>query len=76
MKDKLLALLALQVDADIKSELLEDFIKLCCEEYLNFSATRNELLVSNLGLLGFVADCKSNTSEQIWEYFKNYLKEK
>jgi hypothetical protein len=45
-------------------------------EFLIFSATRNELIVSELGIMGYYEDCTTITKEQIWGWFKDYLTEK
>ncbi len=76
MKHKLMAIIDNPCDSDIKAELLEELVKMCCEEYLSFSAERNDMLVSALGLEGFIEDIHSVSKKEIFEKFKDHLSEK
>lgn len=76
MKDKILALINAPTDIEIKVELLEEYMKVCCEEYIVFNVERNDLLVGALGLDGFMDDILSVNKRELWERFKDYLNEK
>jgi len=81
MKDKIKAIFHADTDDDIKIDLLVELINEevdketmnQCNSFLIFSANRNELLVDQLGLEGFIEDCQSTPTDQIWKYFKKYL---
>lgn len=76
MKHKLIAIIENPCDSDIKADLIQEYMMHTCNEFLTFSANRNELLIDQHGLIGFAEDCTATSKEQIWEYFKNYLIEK
>jgi ribosomal protein S8 len=84
MKEKLLAIIRADTDEDTKADLIADLAKQIedkemmntANEFLIFSTKRNDFIVDELGILGFIDDCKSVTKEQIWGWFKDYLIEK
>ena len=76
MKDKLLAIIDAPCDDEIKVDLLEEYVKACCEEYIVFNVERNDLIISSMGIVGFFEDAAAITKRELFERFKDYLSEK
>jgi len=76
MKHKLKAIIDAPCDAEIKAELLEEFVKACSEDYLIFTTDRNDMMVSLMGLHGFDEDAQTVDKTELWVRFKDYLTEK
>ncbi len=76
MRNKLAAIIEAPTDTEIKVELLEEFIKICCEEYMFFNVERNDLIISSMGMLGFFEDAAAISKMELFDRFKDYLTEK